>query len=89
MASLAKQRGINTTIQSYMPTLERALDNLARTLLLFGIKENQIKENIGNDAHQETEQHLRDVFSGLGDTILDLKQYGQQLGSNKPNNAVY
>jgi len=89
VASLAKQRGINTTIQSYMPTLERALDNLARTLLLFGIKENQIKENIGNDAHQETEQHLRDVFSGLGDTILDLKQYGQQLGSNKPNNAVY
>jgi hypothetical protein len=57
-------------------------------LLLFGMKESEIKQSIGTDAHTETEQHLRDVFKGMGEAILSVKQYMEQLAS-RPNNPVY
>lgn len=88
IASLAKQKHLNGSIQNYLPALERAMDNLGRLLLLFGMKESEIKQSIGTDAHTETEQHLRDVFKGMGEAILSVKQYMEQLAS-RPNNPVY
>lgn len=88
IASLAKQKHLLGSIQTYLPSLERALDNLGRLLLLFGMKETSIKESIGTDAHTETEQNLRDVFRGLGESILAVRQYMEQLAT-RPNNSVY
>lgn len=86
IASLAQQKGLRDKVQAYTPTLDHALDNLGRVLLLFRLQEAEIKEQIGNDQHTETEQKLRDVFLGLGDALLRINQSTDQLnpGSSRP-----
>ena len=79
IASMAKQKGVRELVQNYTPTVEKAMDNLGRMLLLFYMKEGEIKEQIGAEAYEETEQKLRDVFRGLGDALLALGQYADQM----------
>jgi hypothetical protein len=81
IASLAQQKDLRQLTQSYVPTLERALDNLGRVLLLFGVRENQIKQQLSSDVYNETEDRLRDVFKGLGETLLRITQTSDQLGT--------
>lgn len=80
VASLARTKQIGETIQNYLPALDRALDNLGRIVLLFYVKENEIREAIGNEKYTESEQKLRDTFKGLGESLLDVGQYADQLG---------
>lgn len=79
IASMTKQKGIRELIQNYLPSVEKAMDNLGRMLLLFYVKEGEIKEQIGSEAYEETEQKIRDVFKGLGDAVLSLNQYTDQM----------
>jgi hypothetical protein len=79
ISSLAQNKMPKDLIQTYMPTLDRALDNLGRILLLYYLKETEIKEQIGNDIYTETEQALRDVFRGLGESLLRINQESDQL----------
>jgi hypothetical protein len=79
IASMGKQKNISGLIQNYLPTVEKAMDNMGRMLLLLYMKENEIKLQIGAEAYEETEQKVRDVFRGLGDSILALTQYGDQM----------
>jgi hypothetical protein len=82
IASMAKQRGLREMLQNYTPSIEKAMDNLGRMLLLLYMKEGDIKGQIGAEAYEETEQKVRDVFRGLGDAILSVNQYSNQLDSN-------
>jgi hypothetical protein len=66
-------------VQVYTPSLEKAMDNLGRMLLLFYMKENEIKQQIGAENYEETEQKIRDVFKGIGDAVVALNQYSDQL----------
>jgi hypothetical protein len=79
VASLANVRSIRSLLQNYLPSLDNALDRLGRTLLLLYIKSKQIRERIGEEAYITMEQVVRDVFRMLGDAILTLEQYGDQL----------
>lgn len=79
IASMAKQRGIRELLQNYTPSVEKAMDNLGRMLLLLYVKEGEIKEQLGAEAYEETEQKVRDVFRGLGDAILSINQYSDQM----------
>lgn len=79
IASLSQQKGVRELTQNYMPTLDRALDNLGRCLLLYYLKEGEVKESVGNDIYEETEQKLRDVFKGLGDAILQVNRSSDQM----------
>jgi hypothetical protein len=79
ISSMAKQKGARSQIQNYLPTVERAMDNMGRMLLLFYMQEGEIKEQIGAEAYTETEQKVRDVFKGLGDAVLALNQYSDQM----------
>ncbi len=81
IASLSQQKGMREKIQAYLPTLDHALDNIGRILLLFRLKEDEVREQVGNDQQVETEQKLRDVFQGLGDALLRITQSSDQLGS--------
>jgi hypothetical protein len=81
IASMARQTGIRDLIQNYTPAVEKAMDNLGRMLLLFYMKEGEIKAQIGSEAYEETEQKIRDVFRGLGEAILALTQYSDQMSS--------
>jgi hypothetical protein len=80
IASLSQQKGMREKIQAYLPTLDHALDNIGRILLLFRLKEDEVREQVGNDQQIETEQKLRDVFQGLGDALLRITQSSDQLG---------
>jgi hypothetical protein len=79
IASMAKQRGVRELLQNYLPSIEKAMDNMGRMLLLFYMKEGEIKQQIGSEGYEETEQKLRDVFKGLGDSLLALNQYSDQM----------
>lgn len=78
VASLAKQRGIAELVESYRPTLDRALDNLGRTLLLLRIQESDVKLQIGDQGYDELCQNVEDVFHGLGDALLKINQTADQ-----------
>jgi hypothetical protein len=82
IASMAKQRGVSALLQNYAPSVEKALDNLGRMLLLLYVKEGEIKTQIGAEAYEETEQKVRDVFRGLGDALLAINQYSDQMDSS-------
>jgi len=79
VASLANVRSIRDLLQNYTPSLDNALDRLGRTLLLLYVKSKQIRERIGEEAFTSLEQVVRDVFRMLGDAVLSLEQYGDQL----------
>jgi len=79
VASLANVRSIRDLLQNYTPSLDNALDRLGRTLLLLYVKSKQIRERIGEEAYTSLEQVVRDVFRMLGDAVLSLEQYGDQL----------
>ena len=74
VASLAKQKQIGALIENYRPTFDRALDNLGRTLLLLRLQANEIKGQIGSDSYADLLQKVRDVFRGLGDTLLKVDE---------------
>lgn len=82
ISSLSQQPGVKDLVQTYMPTLEKALDNVSRILILYYLKENDIKENVGNDAYIETEQKLRDVVKGLGEAILKINGTSETIVPN-------
>jgi len=79
VASLANVRSIRDLLQNYTPALDNALDRLGRTLLLIYVKSRQFRERIGEEAYTSLEQVVRDVFRMLGDAVLSLEQYGDQL----------
>ena len=81
IASLAKQKGVRELIQNHTPALEKAMDDAGRILLLLYIKEIEVKQQIGSEAYEETEQRVRDVFKGLGDSVLSLNRYSDQMAS--------
>jgi peptidoglycan/xylan/chitin deacetylase (PgdA/CDA1 family) len=79
VASLANVRSIRSLLQNYTPTLDNALDRLGRTLLLLYVKSKQIRDRIGEEAYTALEQVVRDVFRMLGDALMSLEQYGDQM----------
>ena len=79
VASLANVRSIRSLLQNYVPTLDNALDRLGRTLLLLYVKSKQIRDRIGEEAYTALEQVVRDVFRMLGDALMSIEQYGDQM----------
>ena len=85
VASLANVRSIRSLLQNYTPTLDNALDRLGRTLLLLYVKSKQIRERIGEEAYTSLEEQVRDVFRMMGDALLALEQYGDQMLPSGPS----
>ena len=86
VASIAQQKNLGALTQSYTPSLEKALDNLGRILLLFYVNETDLKEQMGNDAYNDTEEKLQDTFKGLGDVMLNVNNDPGQLGGTTAQN---
>jgi len=87
VASIAQQRNLRDLTQAYVPTLDRALDNLGRILLLFYIHEASIKEQLGGDDYTEIEQRLRDVFRGMGEVLTKVDLSASQLLPDSVNHG--
>lgn len=74
IGSIAQAPSFRDMVTDYVPTMERSLDNMGRTLLTMWMQEAELKEQIGEDEYVDLEDNLRAVFDGLGDLILTLNR---------------
>lgn len=82
VATFAKPKALREILQNYAPSLDTAVDKLGRSLLLLYTQTRDIRERIGDDAHRDLEQRVRDVFRSLGDVLLLLQEHGDQISPN-------
>jgi len=59
-------------VSSYVPNLEKGVDNLGRVLLTLWMKEKETKKAVGDEQFISLEEKLRTVFKTLGDVVLSL-----------------
>lgn len=74
IASMAQSPSFRDMVVDYVPTLERALDNLGRILLTMWMQEGELKERLGDEDYSDTEDNIRVVFEGLGKLILQINR---------------
>jgi hypothetical protein len=73
-------------ISTYVPNLEKCLDNLGRILITLWMQETEVKESIGDEAFVGLEEKIRNIFKGLGEVILDINSKtvgGQEMGGQE------
>jgi len=74
IASMSRSPSFQSMVTDYVPTLERALDNLGRILLSMWMQEAELRENIGEEEYGDLEDNIRAVFDGLGRLILSMNK---------------
>jgi hypothetical protein len=72
IAMLAAAPVLQDIVSSYVPNLEKAVDNLGRVLLTLWMKEKETKEAVGDEQFISLEEKLRTVFKNMGDVVLAL-----------------
>lgn len=88
IASMAQAPSFRDIVVDYVPTLERALDNLGRILLTQWMQEAELKKRIGDEEYSDTEDNLRIVFEGLGKLILQINRNAVVIDSGGPSKTV-
>lgn len=74
IAMLSAAPVLQDIVATYLPNLEKSLDNLGRILLTLWMKEDDTKEAIGDEAFIALEDKLRITFKNLGDVILVINK---------------
>ena len=74
IGSLASNPDLRGLVADYMPTLETALDNLARILTSLWIEEDKFRAELGENDYAIIEDKLRMVFNNLGSLVLKINQ---------------
>ena len=82
IAMLAAAPVLQDIISTYVPNLEKAVDNLGRILLTLWMKESDTKKAIGDENYIELEDKLRTVFKNLGDVVLALSHNAMSVQSD-------
>lgn len=82
ISMLASSPVLQDVVSTYVPNMEKCLDNIGRVLLTLWMTESDTKEAIGDEAFVALEDKLRTVFKALGDVIITLSQ---NAVSNVPN----
>ena len=72
IAMLAAAPVLQEIVASYVPNLEKGVDNLGRVLLTLWMKEKETKAAVGDEQFVSLEEKLRTVFKNLGDVVLSL-----------------
>lgn len=80
---LASAPVLQDVVSTYIPNLEKAIDNIARILLTLWMKEADTKEQIGDDTFVSLEDKLRSVFKNMGEVVLSISH--NALSSQDPN----
>jgi hypothetical protein len=83
IGSMAQAPSFRDMVTDYVPTMERALDNMGRVLLTMWMQEGELKEQIGEDEYVDLEDNLRAVFDGLGDLILTMNRNATVLSQQQ------
>jgi hypothetical protein len=74
ISMLASAPVLQDVVATYVPNMEKCLDNIGRVLLTLWMTETETKETIGDEAFIVLEDKLRTVFKALGDVIIVLNQ---------------
>jgi hypothetical protein len=74
ISMLASAPVLQDVVSTYVPNMEKCLDNIGRVLLTLWMTEGDTKEAIGDEAFVMLEDKLRTVFKSLGDVIITLSQ---------------
>jgi hypothetical protein len=76
---LAEAPLLQEIVSTYVPNLEKAIDNLGRILTTLWMKEDETKNAIGDEMFIKLEEKLRNVFKNLGEIVLDLSHNATSL----------
>ena len=71
-AQLISANPFNEAVASELPTVEKAIDSVARILVSIQLRESQVIEQLGPEEYAILEQNLRKVLGGLGDIVLSV-----------------
>ena len=71
-AQLISANPFNEAVASELPTVEKAIDSVARILVSIQLRESQLIEQLGPEEYTILEQNLRKVLGGLGDIVLSV-----------------
>ena len=74
--------------QSYLPTLDAAVDKLGRTLLLLYTQTRPLRDRVGHENARQFEQRVHDVFHSLGDVVLMFSQSDHSFNAQPNGNAL-
>ena len=74
LAVMAAAPLLRDIVSTYIPNLEKALDNIGRIQLTLWMRETETKSAIGNDAFVLLEDKLRNVFKNLGEIVLQVNR---------------
>lgn len=74
MSMLAASPVLHDIIATYVPNLEKAVDNLGRILLTLWMQESDVKTAIGDLEYTTLEDRLRTVFKGLGELVIKINR---------------
>jgi hypothetical protein len=74
IASIGQSPSFRDMVVDYVPTLERALDNLGRIMLTLWMQEGDLKQQFGDEEFSKIEDNLRAVHEGLGELVLQMNR---------------
>ena len=74
ISSIGQSPSFRDMVVDYVPTLERALDNLGRIMLTLWMQEGELKQQFGDEEFSKMEDNLRAVHEGLGELILQMNR---------------
>jgi hypothetical protein len=82
VSMLAEAPLLQNIVSTYVPNLEKAIDNLGRILTALWMKEEETKKSIGDDRFIKLEEKLRNVFQNLGEIVLDLSHNATSMSAD-------
>jgi hypothetical protein len=85
-AQLISANPFNEAVANELPSVEKAMDSVARILVSIQLREAQLIEQLGPDEFAALEENLRKVLGGLGDIILSV--HAQKRMSALPEGAM-
>lgn len=83
---LASAPVLQDIVATYIPNLEKAIDNIGRILLTLWMREDDTKEQIGDDTYVSLEDKLRSVFKNMGEVVLSVAH--NALSNRDPNSPA-
>ena len=72
LSMLSSAPGLQDIVASYVPNMEKCIDNLGRVLLTLWLTEGDTRKSLGDETYVMLEDKLRTVFKGLGDAVLSI-----------------
>lgn len=74
MSMMAASPVLHEIVSTYVPNLEKAVDNLGRILLTLWMQESDVKQTIGDLEYTTLEDRLRTVFKGMGELVIKINR---------------